>query len=171
MSDTTTGDSAGLRRTTGVLFVAGAVLFAGAATVLSSTFDWPDILREPADVVLPSLRRRRPRAWCGSGSPRPGPTRSWPCRSSCCPGALGRLGGSPSCGWPASWAQTSVLLSLIGFLRWVCVVPPLARSYMGGDAGGPRLRWRRPGPRSTSTAGRCSESIWASCWRSAGRSP
>ena len=40
----------GPRRTTGALFVAGALVFAGAATVLSSTFDWPDILREPADV-------------------------------------------------------------------------------------------------------------------------
>ena len=44
-----------LRRTTGWLFIASAVAFATAATVLSSTFDWPDILREPADVVLPSF--------------------------------------------------------------------------------------------------------------------
>jgi hypothetical protein len=29
---------------------------------------------------------------------------------------------------------TSVLLSLIGFLRWVFVVPPLAESYAAGDA-------------------------------------
>ncbi|SFO60275.1 hypothetical protein SAMN05660359_04625, partial [Geodermatophilus obscurus] len=43
------------RRTTGALFVAGALAFAGAATVLSSTFDWPDVLREPADVVLPAV--------------------------------------------------------------------------------------------------------------------
>jgi hypothetical protein len=43
------------RRTTGGLFVAGALAFAGAATVLSSTFDWPDILREPTDVVLPAF--------------------------------------------------------------------------------------------------------------------
>jgi hypothetical protein len=35
--------------------VAGALAFAGAATVLSSTFDWPDILREPTDVVLPAF--------------------------------------------------------------------------------------------------------------------
>ena len=35
--------------------MAGALAFAGAATVLSSTFDWPDILREPADVVLPAF--------------------------------------------------------------------------------------------------------------------
>ena len=41
-----------LRRITGVLFLIGALSFATAATILSATFDWPDILREPADVVL-----------------------------------------------------------------------------------------------------------------------
>ena len=46
--------SRALRRTTGWLFVVGALAFGAAATVLSSTFDWPDILREPADVVLPA---------------------------------------------------------------------------------------------------------------------
>ena len=51
----TTITSQGLRRTTGALFVVGALAFAGAATVLSSTFDWPDILREPAEVVLPAF--------------------------------------------------------------------------------------------------------------------
>ena len=30
------------------------------------------------------------RAWCGPGSPPPGPTRSWPSRSCCCPTVLGR---------------------------------------------------------------------------------
>jgi hypothetical protein len=53
MSTSTT--SPRLRRTTGGLFVGGALAFAGAATMLSSTFDWPDILREPADVVLPAF--------------------------------------------------------------------------------------------------------------------
>ena len=41
-----------LRRTTGALFVVGA---AAAATVLSATFNWPDILLEPPDVVLPPV--------------------------------------------------------------------------------------------------------------------
>jgi hypothetical protein len=45
----------GLRRTTGALLLGGALAFAGAATVLSSTFDWPDVLREPAAVVLPAF--------------------------------------------------------------------------------------------------------------------
>src|SRR5215213_4992247 len=47
--------SSGLRRTTGGLLLASALTFAAAATVLSSTFDWPDILREPAGVVLPAF--------------------------------------------------------------------------------------------------------------------
>jgi hypothetical protein len=53
MAATTTGT--GLARVTGALFVVGALAFAAAATVLSSTFDWPDILREPAGVVLPAV--------------------------------------------------------------------------------------------------------------------
>jgi hypothetical protein len=46
--------------------------------------------------------------------------------------AVGRAGASRHIG------TTSVLLSLIGFLRWVFVVPPLARSYDSGD------RYRSP---------------------------
>src|ERR671929_843055 len=53
MMTATTGT--GVRRTTGGLFVASALAFAVAATVLSSTFDWPDILRKPAAVVLPDF--------------------------------------------------------------------------------------------------------------------
>jgi hypothetical protein len=52
---TTTSDGEGLRRVTGWLLVVGAVAFAVAATILSSTFNWPDILREPPDVVAPAL--------------------------------------------------------------------------------------------------------------------
>ena len=44
-----------VRRTTGALLVLGALSFAVAATVLSAAFDWPDVLREPADVVLPAF--------------------------------------------------------------------------------------------------------------------
>src|SRR5205823_892762 len=45
----------GLRRAAGGLFGAGAVAFAAAAMVLPSTFNWPDILREPAGVVPPAF--------------------------------------------------------------------------------------------------------------------
>jgi hypothetical protein len=33
-----------------------------------------------------------------------------------------------------SAGAASVVLSLIGFLRWVFVVPPLAESHLAGDA-------------------------------------
>jgi hypothetical protein len=52
---TLSGTTNALARVTGSLFVVGTVAFAIAATVLSSTFNWPDILREPASVVLPEF--------------------------------------------------------------------------------------------------------------------
>jgi hypothetical protein len=122
----------GLRRTTGTLFVAGALAFGGAATALSSTFDWPDILREPADVVLPAV--------VAGGT---GLTWTWFATAwtyaillvpiLLLPAALGRQ-RDPVLRVATYVGATSVLLSLIGFLRWVFVVPPLADSYAGGDA-------------------------------------
>ena len=71
------------RRTTGALFVLGAVSFGVAASVLSATFDWPDILREPADLVLPAFvaaaehrrqhQHRHQQEPVGPGHREPGP--------------------------------------------------------------------------------------------------
>src|SRR5215203_4628075 len=124
--------SRSLRRTTGGLFVAGAVTFAGAATVLSSTFDWPDILREPADVVLPAfVAGGTSLVWTWFAT-------AWTYAILLVPvlllpAALGRR-SDPVLRVATSVGATSVLLSLIGFLRWVFVVPPLADSYVAGDA-------------------------------------
>ena len=122
----------GLRRTTGGLFVAGALAFAGAATVLSSTFDWPDILREPADVVLPAfVAGGTSLVWTWFAT-------AWTYAILLVPilllpTVLGRR-GDPVLRVATYVGATSVVLSLIGFLRWVFVVPPLADSYVGGDA-------------------------------------
>jgi len=121
-----------LRRTTGALFIAGTVAFALAASELSSTFEWPDILREPADVVLP--------AFMAGGSSL---VWSWLAGAWTyaillvpilfLPDALGRRDDAAL--RVAAWVgAASVSLSLIGFLRWVFVVPPPARSYVEGDA-------------------------------------
>jgi hypothetical protein len=48
------------------------------------------------------------------------------------PAALGRR-DDPVLRAATYVGAASVLLSLIGFLRWVFVVPPLARSYVAGD--------------------------------------
>src|SRR3954451_20755416 len=129
---TSTSLGHGLRRTTGALFIAGALAFAAAATVLSSTFDWPDILREPAEVVLP--------AFVAGGT-----TLVWTWFATAwtyaillvpillLPAVLGRR-GDPALRVATYVGATSVLLSLVGFLRWVFGVPPLAASYVGGGA-------------------------------------
>src|SRR3954452_23937431 len=120
-----------LTRVTGGMFVVGAVAFGAAATVLSSTFGWPDILREPAAVVLPAVVAGGTNlvwtwfvtAWTYSILAVP---------ILLLPAVLGRR-DDPVLRAATLVGSVSVLLSLIGFLRWVFVVPPLARSYATGD--------------------------------------
>ncbi|SFT70370.1 DUF4386 domain-containing protein [Arthrobacter sp. ov118] len=129
---TTTYVDRNLLSVTGGLFVVSALAFAGAATTLSVTFDWPDILREPASVVLP--------AFVAGG---PGLVWTWFATAwtygllavpvLLLPAALG-LRDHPVLRVATYLGAASVLLSLIGFLRWVFVVPPLASSYVSGDA-------------------------------------
>jgi Domain of unknown function (DUF4386) len=119
-------------RSTGLLFLAGALGFAAAATALSSSFDWPDILREPADAVLPAFVAG------GTGLVALWFATAWTygvlaVPMLLLPAALGRRDDPVL--QVATWVgAASVLLSLIGFLRWVFVVPPLARAYVDGDA-------------------------------------
>jgi Domain of unknown function (DUF4386) len=127
----TTRDGDGLLRVTGWLFVAGAVGFAVAATVLSSTFQWPDILREPPEVVLPAFVDG------GTGLVWTWFAVAWTYAILLVPvlllpAALGR-GDDPVLRAATFVGAASVLLSLIGFLRWVFVVPPLAERYLSGD--------------------------------------
>jgi hypothetical protein len=121
-----------LRRTSGGLFLLGSVAFALAATVLSSTFDWPDILREPATVVLPAF------AAGGSGLIWTWFATAWTYAILAVPilllpAALGRRDDA-ALRVATTIGAVSVVLSLIGFLRWVFVVPALAHSYVTGDA-------------------------------------
>ena len=132
---TTTNKGQGLRRVTGWLFVVGALAFAVAATILSSTFDWPDILREPPDVVLPAF------AAGGSSLVWTWFAVAWTYAILLVPilllpAALGR-GDDPVLRAATFVGAASVLLSLIGFLRWVFVVPPLADAFTTGDATAP----------------------------------
>jgi len=113
--------------------VVGAVAFAVAATVLSSTFEWPDILREPADVVLPKFTDGGTSlVWIWFAT-------AWTYAillvpMLLLPAALGEH-ENPVLRAATFVGAVSVLLSLIGFLRWVFVVPPLARAYDSGNAG------------------------------------
>lgn len=129
---TSTNTGSGLRQATGGLFLFGALAFATAATVLSSTFNWPDILREPVAVVLPAFVAG------GTGLVWTWFATAWTYAILAVPilllpAVLDRRDDAAL--RTATWlGATSVVLSLIGFLRWVFVVPPLARSYVTGDA-------------------------------------
>ena len=128
---TTTADGDGLRRVTGWLLVIGAVTFAVAATVLSSTFNWPDILREPPQVVLPAfVAGGTSLVWTWFAV-------AWTYAILLVPilllpAALGRR-EDPVLRAATFVGAASVLLALIGFLRRVFVVPALAGSYAAGD--------------------------------------
>jgi hypothetical protein len=121
-----------LRQTTGGLFVLGALAFTAAATSLSAAFDWPDILRQPADVVLPAFSAGGTSlVWIWFAT-------AWTYAILAVPilllPAVLRRPTDPVLRAATAVGATSVLLSLIGFLRWVFVVPPLAESYADGDA-------------------------------------
>jgi len=158
----------GLRRATGGLFVVGAVAFAAAAMVLSSTFNWPDVLREPASVVLPAFADGGTSlVWTWFATAWTYAILAVPILL--LPAVLGRRDDLAL--RVATYAgATSVVLSLIGFLRWVFVVPPLA-APMSPAMPPPAQRWTPRGPPSISTAARCSASTWVNCSPSAGRSP
>jgi hypothetical protein len=129
MASTSTGTS--LRRGTGGLLVMAAVAFAGAATMLSATFNWPDILREPAGVVLPAVAAGGTSlVWTWFATAWTYAILAVPILL--LPAVLGRR-DDPVLRAATAVGAASVLLSLIGFLRWVFVVPPLARSYVTGD--------------------------------------
>ena len=121
MASTSTGTS--LRRVTGGILVVSAVAFAAAATVLSSTFDWPDILREPAGVVLPAVITGGPGlVWTWFATAWTYAILAVPMLL--LPAVLGRRDD------PVLVAATYVGATSV---RWVFVVPPLARSYVSGD--------------------------------------
>jgi hypothetical protein len=100
--------------------------------VLSSTFDWPDILREPGSVVLPAF------AAGGTSLVWTWFATAWTYAILAVPilllPAVLHRRNDPALRAATYLGATSVVLSLIGFLRWVFVVPPPAHSYVTGDA-------------------------------------
>jgi hypothetical protein len=129
-----TGEArAGVARVTGGLLIASTVTFMVAATVLSMTFDWPDILREPPDVVLPDFTDG------GTGLVWTWFAVAWTYAVLAVPilllpAALNRR-DDLALRVATVVGAASVVLALIGFLRWVFVVPPLADSYASGGPG------------------------------------
>jgi hypothetical protein len=125
------------RRTAGVLLILGAVLVNVPYTLLIMNFDYPDILREPAGVVLTRFAAEGPGlvwtwlafAWVGL------------------PILIGILllphafsddgdrGQVRSLDWLAMcFGAGGAIAQIVGLLRWPFVVPQLARLYTSPGA-------------------------------------
>lgn len=123
-----------LRRLTGALFVINVVAFLITSSILSASFEWPDILRESPDVVLTKYHEG-------------GSTLTWIWFSVAWSyfllifpmlmlrDVLEREGeGFPYLGVATTIGAVAVVASLIGFLRWVFVVPGLVELYTAPGA-------------------------------------
>jgi hypothetical protein len=123
-----------LRKLTGWLFVIAAVSFGLASSTLSSTFEWPDILREDADTVLTKFDEGgNTLIWTWFAV-------AWTYFILIVPlmllrGVLEREDRpSPLLAVATTLGAIGVVASLVGFLRWVFVVPNLADMYLAEGA-------------------------------------
>jgi hypothetical protein len=122
-----------LRQTTGILFIVAAVAFAIAATVLSMSFEWPDILREEPDYILTEFEDGGDALifiWFAV---------AWTYFLLMFPVVLfGRVldedGKSALTTLATTIGVLAVIASVVGFLRWVFVVPDLTDLYFAADA-------------------------------------
>jgi hypothetical protein len=120
--------NATLYRITGVLFVLGAVLVNVPYAGLISTFNYPDILREPATTVLTQFHMGGTSllltwfafAWVG-----------FPLLIAIL--LLNQILKTVDAGWAGvatALGGAGAVLQMVGLLRWVFVVPILAATYV-----------------------------------------
>ena len=125
--------SPSLRQTTGALFILAALAFGIAATVLSMSFEWPDILREDPAHVLTKYEEGGDSLtfiWLAV---------AWTYFLLIFPVLmLGKLldeeGRSTLTSVATTIGALAVIASTIGFLRWVFVVPDLVDLYFAPGA-------------------------------------
>lgn len=125
--------SSTLTRATGALFILAAVAFAVTSSTLSATFEWPAILRKSPDTILTSFRAGGATlVWTWFAV-------AWSYAFLLAPLVLLRRvleHRTDEANEPAPYLElatfiggVSIIASLLGFLRWVFVVPGLAEMY------------------------------------------
>jgi Domain of unknown function (DUF4386) len=127
-------ESSSTRKLTGWLFVISVIAFFVTSTVLSSTFEWPDILREDADTVLTKFEDGGTTLiWTWFAV-------AWTYFLLIVPILLLRAvleredRQFPLLAVATTIGAVSVVAALAGFLRWVFVVPNLADMYLAPGA-------------------------------------
>lgn len=119
-------------RTTAVLMIAAAVLVNVAFIGLSSVFDYPDVLKHPADEVLASFRAAQ------------GPVTAWFVALAVGAAMLapiavgvGRLPAHRAMRWAVPVGIAAAVVQVVGLLRWPLLVPGWANAS-GADAAAAR---------------------------------
>jgi hypothetical protein len=115
-------------RRTAVLMIAAAVLVNVAFTGLGSVFDYPDVLKQPADEVLASFRASQGAvsAWflaLAAGAALLAPVAI----------GVGRLSTARAMRWAVPVGIAAAAVQVIGLLRWPLLVPGWAATAAGND--------------------------------------
>lgn len=119
-----------IEKTIGILLILGAVGVLVPYTVLTLTFDYPDILRQDSGAVLTRFQAGGPLliftwlAFALLGLPL---LAAYP--------LIGKLLETrlPHTGWVTHTGVISVVVQVVGLLRWVFVVPVLASDFVNAD--------------------------------------
>src|SRR3954471_13303208 len=115
-------------RRTAVLMITAAVLVNVAFTGLSSVFDYPDVLKQPADAVLASFRESQGAviAWflaLALGAALLAPVAI----------GVGRLSDARAMRWAVPVGIAAAVVQVVGLLRWPLLVPGWAATAAGSD--------------------------------------
>ena len=115
-------------RRTAAAMIAAAVLLNVAFTGLGTVFDYPDVLKQPADDVLATFRESQGAvsAWflaLAVGAALLAPVAV----------GVGRLSRSPAMRWAVPVGIAASLVQVVGLLRWPLLVPGWAATAAGDD--------------------------------------
>ena len=126
------------RRLLGALLIAEALLAFAPVAVLGPAFGWPRSLRDPASAQLLAIGARPADLSLGYSLYLLYSILIAPALIGLAARLLGGL-HRPVAATVAAFAALSTLARAVGILRWLTVMPALARSYAGADPAG-RLR-------------------------------
>src|SRR3954454_5555886 len=115
-------------RRTAILMITAAVLVNAAFTGLGSVFDYPDVLKEPADAVLASFGESRGAVtgWflaLALGAAMLAPVAV----------GVGRLSSSRTMRWAVPVGIAAAVVQVTGLLRWPLLGPGWAATAAGSD--------------------------------------
>jgi hypothetical protein len=117
-------------RRTAVLMITAAVLATVAFTALGAVFDYPDVLKQPADDVLASFRESQGAVSAGFLALALSAALLAPVAV-----GVGRLSDSRAMRWAVPVGIAAAAVQVIGLLRWPVLVPGWADTAAGSDPG------------------------------------